>query len=126
MAKRTMQDLKDMLCRELDEYAVKGKIAGGDLQAIHLLTDTIKNIGKIEMIDEGYSGDDDGGRSYGRGSYGDDRGYSGREHYVRAHYSRDDGNGMVAERIGDAIDSGRYSGAEREILNRAMRLMNMR
>ena len=121
MSKKSMEDLKDMLCRELDEIAMKGKIGAGELQTIHMLTDTIKNIDKIGMLDDGYSGD---GEWRANGSYG--RGYSGRMHYVRGHYSRDDGNDMISERIGEMLDSGRYSGAERETLSRAMRIMSDR
>ena len=124
MSKRTMDELRDMLCKELDEIAMKGQIAAGDLQTIHMLTDTIKNIDKIEMLDEGYSGD---GEWTARGNYGrDSRGYSGRMHYVRGHYSRDDGRDMISERIGEMLSSGNYSGEERNTLNRAMRIISDR
>ncbi len=111
-----MEDLKDMLCKELDEIAMKGKIGAGELQTVHMLTDTIKNIDKIGMLDEGYSGD---GEWNARGSYG-------RMHYVRGHYSRDDGMDMISERINEMIDSGRYSGEDRNTLNRAMRIISDR
>ena len=43
-----MEDLKDLLCAELEDYAEKGKkankMSAGDLEAIHKLTDTVKNI----------------------------------------------------------------------------------
>lgn len=130
MSKRTMDDLKAMLCKELDEIAMKGKIGAGELQTVHMLTDTIKNIDKIGMLDDGYSGD---GEWNARGNYSrngsmmnNDGGYSGRMHYVRGHYSRDDGMDMISERIGEMIDSGRYSGEERNTLNRAMRIISDR
>lgn len=126
MSKRTMEDLKDMLCKELDDIAMKGKIGAGELQTVHMLTDTIKNIDKIGMLDEGYSGDGEWNArgSYGRNGNGDN--YSGRMHYVRGHYSRDDGNDMIRDRISEMIDSGRYSGEERNTLNRAMRIISDR
>lgn len=105
-----MEDLKDLLCAELEDYSEKGKKSGkmsmGDLDSIHKLTDTVKNILKIDMLEEetGYS--EDGaymgeGRIYGT-SYDDGMrrgvGYSyarGRGRYAKrdsmGRYSRDDG-----------------------------------
>ena len=107
---RYMEDLKDLLCSELEDYAEKGKKSGkmsmGDLESIHKLTDTVKNILKIDLLesDDGYS--EDGhymgeGRIYGT-SY--ESGYSerggssyarGRGRYAKrdsmGRYSRDDG-----------------------------------
>lgn len=105
-----MHDLKDLLCAELEDYAEKGKKSGkmsmGDLDSIHKLTDTVKNILKIDMLEDetGYS--EDGayigeGRIYGT-SYDDEMrrggGYSyarGRGRYAKrdsmGRYSRDDG-----------------------------------
>ena len=105
-----MHDLKDLLCAELEDYAEKGKKSGkmsmGDLDSIHKLTDTVKNILKIDLLEseEGYS--EDGhymgeGRIYGT-SYDDGMrrgvGYSyarGRGRYAKrdsmGRYSRDDG-----------------------------------
>lgn len=84
-----MEKLKDKLFEELEEISRKPEMGAGDLEVIHKLTDTIKNIDKICMLEEGgYSEDGQfyGGGSYGRGSYAN-RG----QHYVRGHYSRDDG-----------------------------------
>lgn len=83
-----MHELKDKLCDELEEIARKGELGAGDLEIIHKLTDTIKNLDKIEMLEDGgYSqaGYRDGGSSYNRGSSYANRG----KHYVRGHYSRD-------------------------------------
>ena len=106
-----MHDLKDLLCAELEDYAENGKKSGkmsmGDLDIIHKLTDTVKNILKIDLLEseEGYS--EDGhymgeGRIYGT-SYDDGMrrgvGYSyarGRGRYAKrdsmGRYSRDDGS----------------------------------
>ena len=102
-----MHDLKDLLCAELEDYAEKGKKSGkmsmGDLDSIHKLTDTVKNILKIDMLEDesGYS--EDGayigeGRIYGTSYDGYDRGTSyarGRGRYAKrdsmGRYSRDDG-----------------------------------
>ena len=101
-----MHDLKDLLCAELEDYAEKGKKSGkmsmGDLESIHKMTDTVKNILKIDMLEEesGYS--EDGhymgeGRIYGT-SY--ESGYSERG---GSSYAR--GRGRYAKR--DSM--GRYS-----------------
>lgn len=78
-----IEKIKKMLCKELDEYAMKSKLTGGDLDMIWKLTDTVKNLDKIEMLEEdgGYSETRGGvrGRSYMHGSsYDDDMMYSER------------------------------------------------
>ena len=51
--------IKDALWNELEksETAKSGELKGGELEAIHKLTDTIKNIDKICMLEDegGYS-----------------------------------------------------------------------
>ena len=39
----------EKLCEELKEIARKGELGAGDLEIVHKLTDTIKNLYKIEM-----------------------------------------------------------------------------
>ena len=66
-----MYELKEKLCKELEEIARKGELGAGDLEIVHKLTDTIKNLDKIEMLEDGgYSqtGDWEGRGSYARGS----------------------------------------------------------
>lgn len=69
-------DMKDLLCVELEEYEeqmkMKGKVAAGDLEAVHKITDIIKNILKINLLGdevEEMSGGSsyEGGSSYARG-----------------------------------------------------------
>ena len=64
---------------ELDEISRKPELGAGDLEIIHKLTDTIKNIDKICMLEDGdgYSEAVDGS-DYGRGSSYANRG----KHYV--------------------------------------------
>lgn len=105
-----LYDLKDKLCEELEEFARKQEMGAGDLEVIHKLTDTIKNIDKICMLEEkgGYSEAVDGG-DYGRGSSYANRG----KHYVRGHYSREGGyssrrgGGSRGGRGGYSRDDGR-------------------
>ena len=119
MSKKAMYDLRNMLCDELDELARKGELGAGDLEIAHKLTDTIKNIDKIEAMDErGDSGRylDDDLRGYGRGSS-----YA-RKHYVRGHYSRTDATENLRSQINDMMretDNDRIKDA----LRRAMDMM---
>ena len=64
-----MEKLKEKLFEELEEISRKPEMGAGDLEVIHKLTDTIKNIDKICMLEEegGYSEAVDSG-DYGRGS----------------------------------------------------------
>lgn len=71
-----MHKIKEKLMEELYEVESKlkkagdGKISAGDLEYIHKLTDTIKNIDKIEMLEEGDGYSEDGGNWMARGMYG--------------------------------------------------------
>ena len=133
-----MEDLKDLLCAELEDYAEKGKKSGkmsmGDLDSIHKLTDTVKNILKIDILEDesGYS--EDGaymgeGRIYGT-SYDDGMrrgaGYSyarGRGRYAKrdsmGRYSRDDGKAYMMEQLEDMMEDAEKP-AEKEALRRCM------
>lgn len=88
---KAMDDLRDMLCKELDEIARKGELGTGDLEITNKLTATIKNIDKIErMENDGYSRGGDWEADI-RGAYGRGNSYERRgTHYVRGHYSRTD------------------------------------
>ena len=146
-----MHDLKDLLCAELEDYADKGKKSGkmsmGDLDSIHKLTDTVKNILKIDLLEseEGYSEDghymgegriygtsyDDGmrrgvGYSYarGRGRYAkrDSMGrYSRDDGYMRRDggYSREDGKAYMMEQLEDMMEDAEKP-TEKEALRRCM------
>ena len=77
-----LEKLKETLCEELDKFAKSGDVTVNSLEKIHKLTDTIKNIDKIMMLEEeeGYSEARGGiGGSYMHGSsYDDDMMYSER------------------------------------------------
>lgn len=97
MSMKAMEDLRDMLCEELDEIARKQEMSAGDLETVHKLTDTIKNIDKISIMEEDgeYSQAGDW-EVEGRGNYGRGNSYANRgRHYVRGHYSRDGGRGVM-------------------------------
>ena len=137
-----IEKIKKMLCKELDEYAMKGKISGSDLDMIWKLTDTVKNLDKIEMLEDGdsYDGYSEmreypymGGSSYarGRGRYAkrdsmgryssDDRmsydDYS--ESRMDRRYSRDEAKDHLMDKMGEMMTSANEE--QREILKDAMR-----
>lgn len=119
--------LKNMLREELEEIERKGELSAGDLEAAHKLTDTIKNIVKICMLEdgEGYSEAVDGDGGYGRGvSYARGRGVrrGGRMNARRdsmGRYSRDDGRSEMMEHIEAALDAA--DDKDREAIKRFMR-----
>ena len=45
-----LRNLREMLCKELDEIADKREMSAGDLDAIQKLPSSIKNTYKIEMV----------------------------------------------------------------------------
>lgn len=123
-----LYELKDKLCEELEEIARKPDMGPGDLEIIHKLTDTIKNIGKIEMLEEegGYSQDDgyDANGGYGRGvSYargrGGRRGGRNTRRDSMGRYSRGDGRSEMMEHIEAALDAA--NDKDREAIKRFMR-----
>ena len=95
--------LNESLCKELDKIAEKRSMTAADLETIHKLTDSIKNIAKIEMLEDGSYEDEESharGGSYGRGSSYARRG----SHYVRGHYSMNDDEGGYSGRRYDVND----------------------
>ena len=126
MSKKAMYDLRNMLCDELDELARKGELGAGDLEIAHKLTATIKNIDKIEMMeDDRYSRDGDYSHRYSRdgdwqsgmrGAYDRDMSNARRgTHYVRGHYSRDGGIDNMKRQLQEMLDN-----ADDESIRRAI------
>ena len=109
MSMRTLEDLRMMLCEELDAIAQKGEMTAGCLDVVNKSVQAIKNIDKI-MMSEGSSSD---GGWEARGTYDGESmaGYSGR-HYVRGHYSR------------DGAMRGRYSSAKSKAAEELEKAMN--
>lgn len=125
-----MYELKDKLCKELDEIARKPEMGAGDLEIIHKLTDTIKNLDKIEMLEDGggYSQAGDWeieGRAYNRGnSYArrkrDSMGrYSRDGRMMRGGYSRHDAKEAMMDQMEDLMAQA-GSEKEREAIRRCM------
>ena len=139
-----MHKIKEMLMNELYEYEEKakkmpnGKISTQELEKIHKLTDTVKNICKIDALEdgEGYSEDTDfmgEGRMYGV-SYARGRTRAKRDSMGR--YSRDDGysqDDMSYARGGNRGNMGgrsyrggmSYDGAKEHLMKKAEEMLEM-
>ena len=127
-----MYELKEKLCRELEEVARKPEMGAGDLELIHKLTDTIKNIDKIDALEDGgYSSDGDW-EMEGRGRYNRGSSYARRKRDSMGRYSREWRDGRMdgrysrddaKERMIDQMEqlmNGTQNEREREIIKRAM------
>lgn len=144
---KALHELKEKLHEELEEMAEKSDdMTFVDLEQLHKLTDTIKNIDKIMMLEEegGYSERIDRDMIYGRGGsynrggnrgnmgggYSRDDGYSGgdgmdggtsyrRKRDNRGRYSRDDGRDHLVNQLEDMME-GAGSDRDREAIRRCM------
>lgn len=128
-----MEDLKDLLCAELQEYAENGKRSGkmskADIEVIDTVLNSVKNIYKIDKYKEEMEGYSEDGHYMGEGRiYGTsyESGYSerggssyarGRGRYAKrdsmGRYSRDGGmsydDDMSYSRGGRGGNRGGYS-----------------
>lgn len=148
-----MHKIKEMLMNELYEYEEKakkmsgGKLSQSEIERIHKLTDTVKNIDKIELLEEGegYSEDTDfmgEGRMYGT-SYapnGRGRGRNARRDRM-GRYSSDDGMSYEGGSYARGGQNGRggnmggnrggssygmsYDGAKEHLMDKAEEMLEM-
>lgn len=132
MEVKMIEKLKDKLCGELETVARKSQFSPSDLDTMQKMIVSIEKLMKIEEMEEGgeyserYSRA--GRRNYGsyNDSYGDSYGddYSGRQHWVRGHYSRAEGASMVKDHIRKMMDENEISGNDRRTLERAMEILD--
>lgn len=128
---KNLYDLREMLCEELDEYNrdAKNGLNERALDTVHKLTDTIKNIDKIMMLEDGDYSRTGEWEADMRGSYGRTENYNrgnsyanrGR-HYVRGHYSRGDGRERMISDIESMMQDA--TGAERDAYKRALDILS--
>lgn len=102
MSMNAMYDLRDMLCKELDEIARKGDLGAGDLDIVNKLVGTIKNIDKITMYEDGYSRGGDWSADI-RGNYGRGSSYRGRHRDSMGRYSRTDAKEHMRAQLEDMM-----------------------
>lgn len=144
---KKMDELKDVLCEALEKIAKKGDVNPTDLDNVFKLTESIKNLMKIEdmgMDNGASSARYRGSRSYGdgsynnssysdadssyrrweaRGSYGDgDTASARRQHYVRGHYSYD-GMSEMEEKIQEMMEDDRMPLEDKSVLKRALSII---
>lgn len=106
---KSYERLKDMLCEELEKLAKKGELSAGSLDLAHKLTDTIKNLDKIEMLEgeDDYSEASDWmgeGRMYGM-SYARGRGRNAKRDSM-GRYSREGGYSSEGQSYGQSYEGG--------------------
>lgn len=120
-----LYELKDRLCKELEQYAGR-ELSSGSLDVVHKLSGAAKNLGKLiqmcEEAEDGYSG-----RSYanriGVEPGRDMRSYESGASYRRrrdsmGRYSREGGysrHGDAAERLRDMMDDAPTEQLRREL-----------
>lgn len=91
--------LEKMLCEELEMLEKKDRLSQGEMEYVHMVTDTIKNLKKIDML----KGEDESYRN----------GMSSRT-YVRGYYrSNDSGRGSYDDRSYDAYGDRSYGSYRR-------------
>ena len=100
-----MHELKEKLCDELDEIARKGELGAGDLEIVHKLTDTIKNLDKIEMLEDGGYSQAGDWEADMRGTYGRGSSYRGRKRDSMGRYSREGRGGRGGYSRNDAKEA---------------------
>lgn len=129
-----MHNLKDKLMEALYEYEDKamqnadGKISDGEIQKIHIITDTVKNIDKIEMLEDGgYSNASEWRGEYIGTSYGN-RPMGGYYARGRGRNARRDSMGRYAYSDGGAYRGGMgnypyYDDGSKKEMTRKLRAM---
>lgn len=136
-----MDDLKDMICMELEEIAKKGEMSPGDLDTVYKLIVSKEKLLRIEELEDdlGYSEGNGNWRamgSYGNGhrdnsyydgnSYNDGNSYANRgKHYVRGHYSRGrysmaESKQMLMDQMREMMDDDTMSMSDKNAIKRAM------
>ena len=111
-----LEKLKDALCEELDKFGKSGDITVNSLDKIHRLTDTIKNIDKIMMLEESEGYSEERGRTHMGGS--SFRGGQGGSSYEGG-YSRHDAKDWMMSQLGEMMEDA--DPKEREALKKCMR-----
>ena len=132
--------LKEMLCKELEEYGSKGELSAGTLDIVDKLAHTIKNLDKIIEVYEEDEGSYYDGGSYevgdrssargrmSRGMYGGSyaRGRNARRdsrgRYSNEGYSR---NSDISDRLRDLMEDAPDEKTRQEIHKLAMKMEQM-
>lgn len=107
-----LYELKEMLCKELEEYGSKGDLSAGSLEIVDKLAHALKNLDKIIETKEEESGEEYSGAMYRRGgSYRYDDGMMTGGSYRGGSYARGRGSNARRDSMGRYSSRG-YSRAE--------------
>ena len=101
MNTQTYYELKEMLCRELEEITRKGELTAGSLDTVDKLTHAIKSISTIIAMEEA-DGESEMYPYYGGRAYQGGGGRSNQRRDSRGRYSRENRGGYSRD---DARDS---------------------
>lgn len=111
MNTQTYYELKEMLCRELEEITRKGELTAGSLDTVDKLTHAIKSISTIIAMEEA-DGESEmypfwGGRAYQGGGGSNQRGggRSNQRRDSRGRYSRENRGGYSSDDARDEMIS---------------------
>lgn len=108
-----LYQLKEMLCKELEEYGSKGDLSAGSLEIVDKLAHALKNLDKIIETKEEESGEEYSGAMYRRGgSYRYDDGMMTGGSYRGGSYARGRGSNARRDSMGRYASRGGYSRAE--------------
>ena len=117
-----LYDLKEMLCKQLNDYGKKGELTAAVLERVDMLAHAVKNLDHIiEKYEEAeYSGNMDG-RIYGGRSYRDGGNYDGGRSMARGRGSnaRRDSMGRYASDGYSRGDDGSMADQLREMAEMA-------
>lgn len=117
-----LYDLKEMLCKQLNDYGKKGELTAAVLERVDMLAHAVKNLDHIiEKYEEAeYSGNMDG-RSYGGRPYRDGGSYDGGRSMARGRGSnaRRDSMGRYASDGYSRGDDGSMADQLREMAEMA-------
>lgn len=133
----TYEEIKSMLCKELEQIVKKGELSAGSLETVDKILNSIKNAHKIIMYEEyedsdysradGMEGNysmrnrDSMGR-YARRGQGGRNEYAYRGRYSRGGYSYDDGKEEKIDMLREVMNEAN-SEEEKRIINKLIRRM---
>ena len=104
------EEIKELLCKELEQIAKKGGLSSGSLETVDKLLNSIKNVHKILMYEE-----------YEDGDYSREGDYSTRRRDAMGRYTR---KGDYVDRGGRAYKGYSYDAGKEEKIEALREVMN--
>lgn len=98
---KELYDLKDMLCKQLEDYGKKGELSAAVLERVDMLAHAVKNLDKVI---EDYEAEASGGYSNGDTSYNDYRDRSMRRDSMGRYSRRYSRNGGMSEKLREIME----------------------